>query len=139
MSLSIESTHVELNTLIDKIQEINKDKGEVVSVVTVPEYQEIRDGADREISKVTELSVQNSLAQLQKLADELVEVMQQLALEARRSKLSASGSKLSFAAQSAETTAANAAKKQQVDALKNAVEFQLAYAVLGYKSSIERL
>lgn len=139
MSLRIESTHAELALLIGKIQKINKEKGEEVSVVTITEFQEIRDGADKEVEKVTDPSVQQGLGTVQLLADELVEAMKKVALAARNSKLSVSGNKLSFAAKDPAVEAKNAANKLQVEALKTAVEFQLTYAVLGYKSSIELL
>jgi len=58
-----------------------------------------------------------SITAFQRLSDELVETMQQIALGARRKKL------------------ADAEKAQ----LKDAIEAQLAYVVLGYKSSVERL
>ncbi|WP_219062094.1 hypothetical protein [Pseudomonas sp. UMAB-08] len=139
MSLKIESSHTDLASLIDEIQKINEEKGEEVSVVTIAEFQAFRDKADREVEKVTDLSVQESLGTLQRLADEFVQALQLIALAARKSKLSASKNKLSFASKDPVVEAENAAKKLQVAALKKAAEYQLTYAVLGYKSSVELL
>lgn len=139
MSLKIESSHSDLASLIDEIQKVNKEKGEEESVVTIVEFQAFRDKADREVEKVTDLSVKDGLGTLQRLADELVEALQHIALAARKSKLSISKNKLSFASKDPVVEAENAAKKLQVEALKKAIEYQLTYAVLGYKSSAELL
>lgn len=88
------------------------------------ELQSIRDDADRKFAGLPTVSAYRASMRLpagadafQKAADAAVEAMQQMALGARGAKLSA----------------------DERQALKDAVEFQVAYIVAGYKSSIERL
>jgi predicted transcriptional regulator len=139
MGLNIGSTDADLKSLIDKIEKVNLSGGEDVSVVTISEFQDIRDKADLEIAKVTYPSVVEGLATTQKLADELVEALQRLALAARKSKLKVSTSKFSSTTADPATEAENLAKKTQLTALKRAIEFQLTYADMGYKYSVEML
>lgn len=88
------------------------------------EFQAIRDDADRIFGKLPAMAeykktvaLPQAVTEFQRLSDALVEAMQQIALGARRAKVP------------------DAEKAQ----LKEAVEAQLAYVVLGYKSSVERL
>jgi len=77
------------------------------------EFQGLRDQADIHASKVDLASVREFMA----AADKLVELMQHIALEARKAKLP-------------DTTRA---------AIRDAAEYQVAYVVAGHKSSTERL
>jgi hypothetical protein len=88
------------------------------------ELQGIRDDADKKFASIPGVSAMRATMRFSSAAetfqgasDELVEAMQRMALGARTMKL-------------AET---------ERQALKEAVEFQIAYIVAGYKSSIERL
>jgi hypothetical protein len=88
------------------------------------ELQSIRDEADAKIAKIPAVVAWRAAMQLseavetfQQSADTTVEAMQRAALSARRMKL--------------------AEPERQL--LKDAIEYQLAYIVAGYKSSIERL
>lgn len=88
------------------------------------ELQTIRDQADQHVMSATGLDMSSpamtlgaGVIQFLFLADGIVECMQRVALEVRKKKL----------------------PQDAREALKAAIEHQLAYVVAGYKSSIERL
>lgn len=89
------------------------------------ELQAIRDQADEHIGAATGVSAHagsetplgKAIADVLSQADALVEGMQRVALEARKTKLPA----------------------DQRDALKDGIEHELGYVVAGFQSSIQRL
>lgn len=81
--------------------------------VSPTEFQWLRDGADRHMADI--VTVDAGVFQAQ--ADGVVEAMQKLALEARKSKLTG----------------------VERETLKEAIEHQLGYVIAGYQSSLQRL
>lgn len=88
------------------------------------ELQTIRDQADQHLAKATgsdtlnpETALGSALTRFLALADDIVECMQRVSLDARKEKLA----------------------QDRRNALKAAIEHQIAYVVAGYKSSVERL
>lgn len=109
MSLNITTQHVELKKELDRINSDNR--------VSFTEFQHIRDAADAKIERLTAPELQAHLKKLQKSVDDAVEVLQQVALVARKAKLD------------------DAAKA----ALKESVSYQITYLAMGFKTSVERL
>lgn len=109
MTINITSTMPDVKKAIEVIM---KD-GSVVPI----EFQQIRDSADKEVAHIANGAIKASLEAFQNAADEAVEALQQVALAARKNKLS----------------------DPEKIAIQNATEYQLAYIVMGYKTSVERL
>jgi len=109
MTLSITSS---LPTLNSKLKEIDKD-----NITTPAEFITIRKSADAELEALTNPPILDAVKTFQKEIDKAAESLQKLALAARKNKLSS----------------------KDRAALVSAVEAQVAYLVLGYKSSVERL
>jgi len=121
MSLILSSSIKELDA---SLRQIDND-----GATSPVELQAIRDRADRHVSGVTGLPADakagtgtdsplgNGMIQLLSYADGLVEALQRVSLEARKTKL----------------------PQDRRDELKAAVEHQIAYVVAGYQSSVQRL
>lgn len=118
MTLTLSSTNTALNATLRQI-----DGDGSTSPI---ELQNVRDQADQHVKNATGVGTAkaNSLtalgagvAEFLSQADAIVEGMQRVALEARRTNL----------------------PQAQRDELKAAVEHQIAYVVAGYQSSIQRL
>ncbi|MCW1244145.1 hypothetical protein OC610_06985 [Pseudomonas sp. SAICEU22] len=122
MSLRLVSTDEDLKVLIARV--------ESDALVTPVEFREIREKADIEIDSITEESFRQALEVFQGAADTVAERLQDLALAVRRTKLGVRDNK---------DRQANSEKERMKQSLKRAVEFQLAYIVLAYQSSLERL
>ncbi|MFL6534907.1 MAG: hypothetical protein ACJ8G8_16435 [Pseudomonas sp.] len=122
MSLRLVPTDEDLKVLIARV--------ESDALVTPVEFREIREKADNEIDSITEESFRQALEVFQGAADTVAERLQDLALAVRRTKLGVRDNK---------DRQANSEKERMKQSLKRAVEFQLAYIVLAYQSSLERL
>lgn len=117
MSLILTSSYKALDAYLRRI-----DSDDSTSPV---ELQNIRDQADEHVSVVTGAAATaeaptplgKAVAGLLSEADAVVEGLQRVALEARRSKL----------------------PQDKRDELKEAIEHQIGYVVAGYQSSIQRL
>ncbi|SFW57729.1 hypothetical protein [Luteibacter sp. UNCMF366Tsu5.1] len=81
--------------------------------VGAAEFQQLRDDADRHLDAIATVDASG----FREAADGLAEAMQKLALAARKAKLS----------------------PEDRTALKTAAEYQMAYVVAGYQSSLQRL
>ncbi len=120
MSMNLTATDKDLNA---RLQQIDED-----DVVSPVEFQALRDHAD-EAAKEVAPELREALLAFQKAADQAAEALQKLGLQARKLKLGVPD------------------KDAQKDQIKNAtkatlkkcVEFQLAYVVVGYKSSLDAL
>jgi len=121
MSLQLTSTDEELKKLIALVEND--------ALVTPSEFRDIREKSDSEADGITDGAFRQGLADFQKAADEVAEQLQGLALAARKAKLGVPD----------KDPQANTEKERMKQSLKKAVEFQLAYVVLAYKSSLERL
>ncbi|TPG63448.1 hypothetical protein [Ewingella americana] len=109
MALTLTST----NPNIDKpLKDIAKD-----NITTPAEFMIIRDTADKVLLDLANPATLEVVKSLQKEMDDVVESMQKVALVARKNKLT----------------------PEERQALMFGVEAQVAYLILGYKSSIERL
>ncbi|NUT81708.1 MULTISPECIES: hypothetical protein [Pseudomonas] len=122
MSLQLASTDEELKKLITRM--------ESDALVTPAEFREIREKADIEVDSVTDESFRQGIEAFQAATDMVAERLQELALAARQAKLGVRDNK---------NPQANVEKERMKRSLKYAIEFQLAYIVLAYKSSLERL
>nr|WP_063574086.1 hypothetical protein [Luteibacter rhizovicinus] len=117
MSLILTSSYKALDACLRRI-----DNDDVTSPV---ELQNIRDQADEHVNTVTVVTAKaeaptplgKAVTQLLSQADAVVEGLQRLALEARRSKL----------------------PQDRREELKEAIEHQIGYVVAEYQSSIQRL
>ncbi|MET4677423.1 MULTISPECIES: hypothetical protein [unclassified Luteibacter] len=116
MSLKLSSTDVALNTVLEDI-----GKDDVTSPV---EMQSLRDSADEHVLEATGLSIfipttplGASVVRVLFQADEFVENMQRVAIESRNVNL----------------------PPERREAMKAAIEHQIAYIVAGYQSSVQRL
>ncbi|AKQ65382.1 hypothetical protein A176_002294 [Myxococcus hansupus] len=109
MSLNITTQHAVLKKEIDRINADNR--------VSFSEFQHVRDAADTQIEKLKAPELQAHLKKLQKSVDDAVEALQQVALAAKKAKLD-------------EPTKA---------ALKESTSYQIAYLVMGFKTSVDRL
>ncbi|TCV94787.1 hypothetical protein EC912_103272 [Luteibacter rhizovicinus] len=109
MSLVLQSSNVAL----DKFLRALEADGSVSPV----DFQAIRDNADRWTDVVDYPELAGTLKAFQGAADTLAETTQKVALAARKGKV----------------------KGVELEALKDAIEHQLAYVVAGYKSSVERI
>jgi len=122
MSLKLVSEDEDLKMFIERVQSDGS--------VTPAEFSDIRKKADIEVDNITDESLRQAIKAFQVAADTVAEQLQRLALAARKDKLGVEDSK---------NPQANVEKKRKKQSLKYAVEFQLAYIVLAYKSSLERL
>ncbi len=109
MTLSITSSLPALNS---ELREIEKD-----NITTPAEFLHIRKSADAELEALKNSTILAATKDFQKEIDGAAESLQKLALAARKNKLTS----------------------EDRAALVAAVEAQVAYLVLGYKSSVERL
>ncbi|QDL35672.1 hypothetical protein [Serratia liquefaciens] len=109
MTLSLTSSNAELDSELKKITSDNS--------VGIAEFQSLRDSADVKLESITDPVLVDSLKNFQNAADQFVETLQKVALAARKNKISTA----------------------ERESLKFAVEAQVAYAVIGYKSSLERI
>ncbi|MBI6617778.1 MULTISPECIES: hypothetical protein [Pseudomonas fluorescens group] len=121
MSLQLVSTDEALKKLITQVEND--------ALVTPSEFRGIKEKSDSETDSITDGAFRQGLADFQKAADEVAEQLQSLALAARKAKLGIPD----------KDPQANTEKERVKQSLKKAVEFQLAYIVLAYKSSLERL
>lgn len=135
MSISIKTSNNDLASLVDKAEEILQ--GEQVSVITPAEFAGIRRTADDEVAKVTLEGLRAALGDFQLKADGVVNALQVLNVVARKNKLGIH--KARFASEDSSSLQANDEQEATVIALKQAIEYQLAYIVLGYKATLEKL
>lgn len=122
MSLTIVSTDSELDA---QIKAILKDEN-----VSVLEFSNFRKHADDEVAKSKRLDFKDNLRIISNAADILADAIKMLTQEARR---------LDLGVRDNADPAKNAAKEAEKALLKKAVEVQLAYTVISYKSMLERL
>jgi len=120
MSMNLIATDKDLNAQLRQI-----DQDDVVSPV---EFQALRDRADEAATQVAP-ELREALLVFQKAADQTAEALQKLGLQARKLKLGVPDQDVQ------KDEIKNATKAM----LKKCVEFQLAYVVVGYKSSLEAL
>lgn len=109
MSVLITSSNSSLNDELSKIQSDG--------LVDIKEFQGIRDEADAELNKISNEKILEIIKKFQTEVDEVVESLQKIALLAKKNKLSST----------------------ENESLMSAVEHQVSYLVMGYKSSVERL
>jgi len=114
MTLTLHSTHTALD---GELKRIAND-----SVASTIEFQQIRDTADQQLAALAQASAPSAdlaaaLRAFQDVADATVEALQKVALAARKGKLA----------------------DDQRALLKSAIEHQVAYIVVGYQSSVEKL
>ena len=109
MTLTLKTSHPELDSALKSIDKDN--------ITTPAELMAIRDSADQALTVVKNEPTLEAVKVFQKEMDEAVQSMQKVALAARKNKIT----------------------PEERDALIAGVEAQVAYVVLGYKSSIERL
>ncbi|CRM20491.1 hypothetical protein [Pseudomonas fluorescens] len=122
MSLTIASTDSELDAQIKAIL-----KDERVSPV---EFIEFRKRSDDDVAKNKRLALNDNLRIISNAADILADAIKLLTLEARR---------LDLGVRDNTDPAKNAEKDAEKALLKKAIEAQLAYTVVSYKSTLERL
>lgn len=108
MTISFKTDFTEINDIIEKATKDN--------VLTTEEFQSIRDGADKKLNVVKFPPIVDAVNLFQSAADSVVEALQKVAIAAKKNKLS----------------------DQDAAELKAALEYQLGYIVVGYKSSVER-
>lgn len=109
MTISLTSSNAELDSELKKITSDNS--------VGIAEFQSLRNSADVKLESIKDPVLVESLKKFQSAADQFVETLQKIALAARINKIST----------------------KERESLKFAVEAQIAYAVIGYKSSLERI
>lgn len=109
MTISLTSSYAEIDSELKKITSDNS--------VGIAEFQSLRDSADVKLESITDPVLVESLKNFQSAADQFVETLQKIALAARKNKISTADR----------------------ESLKSAVEAQIAYAIIGYKSSLERI
>lgn len=122
MSLTIASTDSELDA---QIKAILKD-GRISPV----EFIEFRKRSDDDVAKNKRLALNDNLRIISNAADILADAIKLLTLEARR---------LDLGVRDNTDPAKNAEKDAEKALLKKAIEAQLAYTVVSYKSTLERL
>jgi hypothetical protein len=108
MTISFKTDFTKINDIIEKATKDN--------VLTTLEFQSIRDDADKKLNVVKFPPIVDAVTLFQSAADSVVEALQKVAIAAKKNKLS----------------------DKDVAELKAALEYQLGYIVVGYKSSVER-